>query len=213
VQPQVRRQVALVARAVAAVLADKRLLPSVYSRVPRQAALVARAEVAVLADKRLLPSVYSQVLRQAALDARAVAAVRADKRLLPIVQPQVCLQVALDTRAVAAVLADKRPLPSVYSQVCRQVALVARAVAAVFALVNHHRKHVGAQHRSAVVFLLAFSLPDALPATTTVFACVVRRTNERQPVLSWLRLQGVSVCARESGPRRARLLVDAWQWQ
>jgi hypothetical protein len=35
--------------------------------VRRQAALLSEASVAVLADKRLLPSVYTQVLRQVAL--------------------------------------------------------------------------------------------------------------------------------------------------
>jgi hypothetical protein len=61
VYSQVRRQTALFARAVAAMLADKRLLPSVYSQVPRQTALFARAVAAVLADKRLLSSVQPQV--------------------------------------------------------------------------------------------------------------------------------------------------------
>jgi hypothetical protein len=75
VQPQVRRQVALVARAVAAVLADKRLFPSVQPQVRRQVALVARAVAAVLADKWLFPSVQPQVRRQVALRTRAVVAV------------------------------------------------------------------------------------------------------------------------------------------
>jgi hypothetical protein len=206
VQPQVLRQGTLVARAVAAVLADKRLLPSVQPQVPRQGTLVARAVAAVLADKRLLPSVQPQVRRQAALDACTKVAVLADKRLLPSVQPQVRRQAALVARAVAAVLADKRLLPSVQPQVRRQAALVARAVAAVLALVGHHRSTWGL--RSAVVFLLAFfSREWTHPAASTRSAVLA------QASLGCKLQKGMSVRAREAGPRRARLLIDDGQWR
>jgi hypothetical protein len=181
-------------------------LLGVCSQVPRQVALDARAVAAVLADKRLLPSVQPQVPRQAALDARAVAAVLADKRLLPSVQPQVLRQGTLVARAVAAVLADKRLLPSVQPQVRRQAALVARAVAAVLALVGHHRSTWGL--RSAVVFLLAFfSREWTHPAASTRSAVLA------QASLGCKLQKGMSVRAREAGPRRARLLIDDGQWR
>jgi hypothetical protein len=138
VYSHVPRQVALVARAEVAVLADKRLLSTVQPQVPRQVALVARAVVAVLADKRLLPSVYSHVPRQVALLGKSRVAVLADKRLLPSVQPQVPRQVALVARAVVAMSTLKGLLPTVQPQVPRQVALLGGLIPTVLALVDHH---------------------------------------------------------------------------
>jgi hypothetical protein len=84
----------------------KGLLPSVQPQVHRQVALLAEATVAVLADIRLLSSVQPQVRSQVALVTRAEVAMRTRKGLLPSVQPQVRRQAALLGESTVAVLAD-----------------------------------------------------------------------------------------------------------
>jgi hypothetical protein len=73
--------------------------------VRHQVALLAETSIAVLADKRVLPSVHPQVRRQVALVARAVVAMSTLKGLLSSVQPQVRRQVALVSESRVAVLA------------------------------------------------------------------------------------------------------------
>jgi hypothetical protein len=131
VRADVPVEIALVARAVVALLAGKGLLLRVRAQVPRQLALLGKPQVAVLASKRLLSSVHSHVLDQGALLSESRIALLARKRLLPSVHPHVRRQDVLGGGLEVALLARKRFVSSVAPQVPHEAALLVGAEIAV----------------------------------------------------------------------------------